>query len=280
MKKNSISRIGWQAPILGIFVALISTTSVFAASANFYNPTLSSNNGQPAAVDCESGDFKLDPKLVKTGTGGGMSFNCVKIPNGSVALGTNTLMPATGCPTGYGGIDAKGFGKHCLSNNLTDAMYTGGTATLTASSTGKSADTLGREACEASGGVWGDHSETGGQGNSCGDCPAGKTSNASICSAPNTNETPSGVGPELEVTGEASKIIEYLQKGIDLLTAIAGVIIAAMVVVGGIQYSTAGGNPQAAAGAKKKITNAVIAMLALTFLYTFLQWLVPGGVFS
>jgi uncharacterized ion transporter superfamily protein YfcC len=50
--------------------------------------------------------------------------------------------------------------------------------------------------------------------------------------------------------------------------------------MGGIQYSTSGGNPQAASAAKKRMSNAFLALLALVFLYTFLQWIVPGGIFG
>lgn len=141
-----------------------------------------------------------------------------------------------------------------------------------------------QQACTASDGVW-DTRYEGSQLTTRCYCPAGQTANSQgSCStpAPTTPPADSGptAGPTLEVSGSAQKILDYVQTGINLMTGIAGVAIAAMVVVGGIQYSTAGGNPQAAAAAKKRITNAVIALLALTFLYTFLQWLVPGGIFG
>lgn len=79
---------------------------------------------------------------------------------------------------------------------------------------------------------------------------------------------------------DAQKINDYIQTGVNLVTALAGLAITAAFIVGGIQYSTSGGNPTASAAAKKRIGNAVMALLALVFLYTFLQWLVPGGIFS
>lgn len=79
---------------------------------------------------------------------------------------------------------------------------------------------------------------------------------------------------------DGSKIQGYLQNGINLLTAVAGLAITGAVIVGGIQYSTSGGNPQSAANAKKHIGQALLALIALVFLYTFLQWLVPGGIFQ
>lgn len=79
---------------------------------------------------------------------------------------------------------------------------------------------------------------------------------------------------------DGQKIFDYIQTGVNLTTALAGLAIAAGFIIGGIQYSTSGGNPSAAAAAKKRIGSAVLALLALVFLYTFLQWLVPGGIFG
>lgn len=79
---------------------------------------------------------------------------------------------------------------------------------------------------------------------------------------------------------DAQKIQGYMQDGINLLTGLAGLAITASVIMGGIQYSTSGGNPSAASAAKKRISNAFLALLALVFLYTFLQWIVPGGIFG
>jgi len=59
-----------------------------------------------------------------------------------------------------------------------------------------------------------------------------------------------------------------------------GVIITVMIVIAGIQYMTARDNAQAVQAAKSKIMNAFIALVAFIFLYAFLQWLVPGGLFS
>lgn len=90
----------------------------------------------------------------------------------------------------------------------------------------------------------------------------------------------SGSTVSFESDPDAKKIQGYLQDGINLLTGLAGLAITASVIMGGIQYSTSGGNPQAASAAKKRISNAFLALLALVFLYTFLQWIVPGGVFG
>ncbi len=131
--------------------------------------------------------------------------------------------------------------------------------------------------CSDSGGVW--RSVDGGEFNYC-DCPGGQESNVDAGQAcPTVEETNDG-SPEFEIDEDGSKIQGYLQDGINLLTALAGLAITASVIMGGIQYSTSGGNPQASAAAKKRIGNAILALLALVFLYTFLQWIVPGGIFG
>lgn len=75
-------------------------------------------------------------------------------------------------------------------------------------------------------------------------------------------------------------IIEVIVVATNILTAVAAVAIVGMVIVGGVQYSAAGANPQAVSAAKGKIRNALTALFVLVFTYSFLQWLIPGGVFK
>lgn len=74
-------------------------------------------------------------------------------------------------------------------------------------------------------------------------------------------------------------IMKWTLFAINFLSAGVGVIVAIMIVVGGIQYASAGGNPQAVQAAKSRIANAVLALVSYFFLFAFMQWLVPGGLF-
>ena len=74
-------------------------------------------------------------------------------------------------------------------------------------------------------------------------------------------------------------IIKYLLIFINVLSGLVGVVVVGMIVIGGIQYSAAGDDPQKVQEAKKRVSNAVLALLAYIFMYAFLQWVVPGGVF-
>lgn len=79
---------------------------------------------------------------------------------------------------------------------------------------------------------------------------------------------------------EANPIIMWLNYIINIVAGIIGVGAILMVIWGGIQYTTARDNAQAVQAAKDKILNVVIGLAAFIFLYAFLQWLVPGGVFA
>lgn len=101
--------------------------------------------------------------------------------------------------------------------------------------------------------------------------PQGLPADCTSDNAPNPNE--SNLHPDnCEVMG----YIQLITRG---LTALVGVIVVMMIVIGGIQYSSAGSNPQAVAAAKKRISNALLALTAYIFASAFLQWLIPGGVF-
>lgn len=75
------------------------------------------------------------------------------------------------------------------------------------------------------------------------------------------------------------QIVNYLFVIINVLSALVGVIVVAMIIYGGIQYSSAGDDPQKIAEAKKKIINALLALFIYFFMFAFLQWIVPGGIF-
>jgi hypothetical protein len=77
---------------------------------------------------------------------------------------------------------------------------------------------------------------------------------------------------------KANPLIETISNIVDFVSAGIGVIVVIMIIVGGIQYVTAGNNPQAVSAAKKRIYNALIALVAFILLFAFMNWLIPGGV--
>lgn len=79
--------------------------------------------------------------------------------------------------------------------------------------------------------------------------------------------------------GKDCSITDRLSSIANILAAGVGIVVVVMIMIGGIQYTTSGGDPSKIAAAKSKITNAVIALVAFFFLYAFLQWITPGGIF-
>jgi hypothetical protein len=75
-------------------------------------------------------------------------------------------------------------------------------------------------------------------------------------------------------------IVKCLNDVVGFLSAGVGIVVVAVVIVGGIQYMTAGDNPQAVTAAKKRIINGLIALAVFMLMFTFLQWLIPGGIFG
>ncbi len=93
-----------------------------------------------------------------------------------------------------------------------------------------------------------------------------KTTDRKDCNAPTLNKN-------------NCQIINYLFIAINTLSALVGIVIIIMVTVAGIEYSTSGNDPQRVAAARGKITNALLALATFIFMYAFLQWVIPGGLF-
>ncbi len=83
---------------------------------------------------------------------------------------------------------------------------------------------------------------------------------------------------DAEVNQENCGIIRYLVLFINILSALVGVVVVGSIIYGGIQYSTAGSDPQKVSAAKSRIRNAIIALVFFIFTYSLLNYLVPGGV--
>jgi len=73
---------------------------------------------------------------------------------------------------------------------------------------------------------------------------------------------------------------KYINPTISLLSALVGVVVIIAIIYGAIEYTTSGGDPQRIASGKKRIIEALIGLVAFMLLYSLLQFLVPGGLFS
>lgn len=73
-------------------------------------------------------------------------------------------------------------------------------------------------------------------------------------------------------------VTSYLNPLINMLAALVGVACVISIIMAGIQYTTSAGDSGKAAAARARITTTIIAFIAFIFLYTFLQFIVPGGI--
>ena len=73
---------------------------------------------------------------------------------------------------------------------------------------------------------------------------------------------------------------KYINPAVQLLSALVGVAVVSSIIYGGIEYIMSEGDPQKSAAGKEHITNGLIGLAAFILLYSFLQFIIPGGVFN
>lgn len=74
-------------------------------------------------------------------------------------------------------------------------------------------------------------------------------------------------------------ITKYINPFISLLTVVVGVAAAISIVVAGIQYASAGSDPGKVQKAKDRIGQTLLGLVAYILLFSFLNFIVPGGLF-
>jgi hypothetical protein len=104
------------------------------------------------------------------------------------------------------------------------------------------------------------------------------SSSNGTCNGANCGPTPTGQGSNCD-NNHCDLINLYVNPAIKLLSILVGLVVAASLVLAGIQYMTSTGDPQRISAAKTRITNTLLAFLAYAFLFAFLNFLVPGGLF-
>lgn len=113
--------------------------------------------------------------------------------------------------------------------------------------------------------------------NTPGDVEEGASANDQITRDPSFGGTTCNGGQVDPNNPGTNCIVDDVNVVISVLAAGVGVVVIMSIILAGIQYITAGGDPQQISKAKTRIRNAIVALLAFTFLYAFLQWVIPGG---
>lgn len=73
-------------------------------------------------------------------------------------------------------------------------------------------------------------------------------------------------------------IVRYLVIIINFLSTVAGLAIIGSIIIAGYQYMTAKDNSGQVEAARKRILWAMVALGIFVFMYSFLNWIIPGGV--
>jgi hypothetical protein len=120
-----------------------------------------------------------------------------------------------------------------------------------------------------------------------GDCSGSDSQSQALCSHCNNDVPEKGcVNTENDDsavtcngTGQCNLIAKYLNPFIDMLSILFAFIAVISFILGGINFASSEGDPQKASRAKQRIFNTVVAVVAYMFLYAFLEFLIPGGIF-
>lgn len=165
-------------------------------------------------------------------------------------------------------------------------------------------------ACERSGGTWATNQDRGTTVTTCENCPSGKTTDGTACQSNTTATGPEGsltqivvpttagkdqcgkgdkavqVGFNIGCRGEAyprdnlNPIVDMAFALFRFLSIGVGLVVIGSIIVAGIQYSASRGNPQATEAAIKRISSAIIGLLLYIFMFSIINFIVPGGMFA
>lgn len=78
--------------------------------------------------------------------------------------------------------------------------------------------------------------------------------------------------------GRGNAIIDMVLSFTRFLSAGAGIVCVASMIVGAIQFTASGGNPKATSDAVKRMASSAGALVFFLFIYAILNWIVPGGL--
>ena len=81
------------------------------------------------------------------------------------------------------------------------------------------------------------------------------------------------------VDNQGEAILAIIARILTILTYGVGVLGVLGITIAGVQDTMSAGNASAAAKAKNRIIEVLIGLLCWGLMYSFLEWLLPGGIF-
>ena len=83
-----------------------------------------------------------------------------------------------------------------------------------------------------------------------------------------------------DVDDHGEVILVIISRVLTILTYGVGAIGVLGITVAGVHYTMSAGNAGAAAKARTRIVEVLIGLLCWGLMYSFLEWLLPGGIFN
>lgn len=93
-----------------------------------------------------------------------------------------------------------------------------------------------------------------------------------------TAQTASGNTCTVKNDPDTCEAIETIDQILNFMALLVLPICGIILIVAGIQYSTARNEPKVLADARLRIYKVVLAIILFVGLWSFLKWLIPGGV--
>jgi hypothetical protein len=126
---------------------------------------------------------------------------------------------------------------------------------------------------------------TGGPGGACTHA-AFKPPTAIDCSAnvtPQNDQNGDGLNdycdPASACQGDRCDLTKkYINPLIRVMSALVGIGVTASIIWAGIQYASSADDAQKVASAKRRILIALMTLVGYFLLFTFLDWVIPGGI--
>lgn len=92
-------------------------------------------------------------------------------------------------------------------------------------------------------------------------------------------QEPEGIyNPALPLLGRgegATLVAQIIANALKVIFAISGIILMAMIIFSGIQWMTAGGDKEALANAKKRLTSALIGFIIFVSVFAIINFIAP-----
>jgi len=104
-------------------------------------------------------------------------------------------------------------------------------------------------------------------------CPAGTAGTPPNCQ-------PIAQPSKLQYAVKNTKLVADIQTIVNFLSAGVAIFITGSIIYAAIRYATAGSQPNTVVEARNRIIDSIVALIAFLLIFSFVQWLIPGGIFK